>query len=59
MDKEKMYKAVSTTAAAVEALAKPVTKHQHKLMLEGSIQFYSNIYSGLDTADHGTGQKFS
>lgn len=42
------YKIVSTSAAAVESVAKPALKHSYKLMLEGSHQLYGGFYGSCD-----------
>lgn len=44
--KEKSYKVVSASAATLDTLAKPVVKHSHSLMIEGSAQI-ENCINGL------------
>ena len=57
--KEKSYKVVSASAAAVENLAKPAAKHSHQIMMEGSRQIHSGIESFLDSVDRSTSKKIS
>lgn len=57
--REKGYKVVSASAAAVETVAKPAVKHTHKIMLEGSRQIHSGIEDFIDTMDESSNKKMS
>lgn len=57
--REKSYKLVSASAAAIENVAKPVVKEHHKVLLEGSGHIHDGVDSFFDTLDHSTKGKMS
>lgn len=57
MGKEKKYKFVSASAAAIETVLKPAVKHSHKILLEGSGQMHQSIDDFFCTLDSSTAKK--
>lgn len=57
--KQKGYKFVSTSAAAIENLAIPSVKHSTQIMIEGTNQICTGINGFYDECDRGTGRKMS
>jgi hypothetical protein len=55
--RKKGYKAVSTTAATLESVAKPAITQTHLLMIEGQRQLYNGLTGALEEANRGTGHK--
>jgi predicted lipase len=55
--RKKGYKAVSTTAATLESVAKPAITQTHLLMIEGQRQLYNGLTGALEEANRGSGRK--
>ena len=59
MSKDKKYKVVSASAAAIETVVKPAVKHTHKIMLEGTGQIHGGIDDFFCTLDSSTAKKLN
>lgn len=57
--REKGYKVVSASAAAIESLAKPAVKEHHKVLLEGSGQIHDGVDDFFDTMNESTKGRLS
>lgn len=53
----KGYKAVSASATALEAVAKPAIKQGHLLIIEGQQQLLTGVTGALEEVNRGTGRK--